>query len=148
MEYCARTFLERRRSRTRGNSLVIFPFTFIYSDSDSDFDEDGYLIPDKKNKLRDGDYIYTEELQGVYWKKGVILDLNEEEDNLYDEWKNKITRNSFAKSSLIKVRHVSSGSFFTRGKLNDIGRFVKNQNVSVVYINTMLSAIQQKKLQK
>ena len=98
--------------------------------------------------MRDGDYVYTPEVQGVYWKGGIIVDAHEEEADLYDEWKNKILRDSFAKNSLINVRRVSSGSFFTRGKLNEVGQYLKTVDVDVVYINAMLTPIQQKKLEK
>ena len=87
-------------------------------------------------------------MQGVYWKKGLIVDTHEEEFDLYDEWKNQLVRDSMAKSILINVRNVSSSMFFTRGKLNEIGQYIKTQTVDVVYVNTMLTPLQQKKMEK
>lgn len=57
--------------------------------------------------------------------------------DLYDEWKNVLIRESMAKSSLLKVRKVHSGTYLTKGKLNDFGYFLKdNPEVNVVFINT------------
>lgn len=65
--------------------------------------------------------------------------------DLYDEWKNELLRESVAKSSLIRVRKVHSSTYFTKGKLNDIGYFLKekeNKDVNVVYVNATLTALQ------
>jgi 50S ribosomal subunit-associated GTPase HflX len=77
---------------------------------------------------------------------------NDDIDNdydMYDEWKNELLRESVAKSSLIRVRKIHSSTFFTKGKLNDLGYFLKeNDKINVVYVNSTLSAMQQKKLEK
>ena len=39
---------------------------------------------------------------------------------MYHEWKNKLLRASFAKSSLIKVRNVNTSTYFGSGKVNGI----------------------------
>ncbi|CAI2361074.1 unnamed protein product [Moneuplotes crassus] len=115
----------------------------------SDYDSDGYVKPERANKVfKNGDYVYTATAQGVFWEDGIITDPHEEEFDLYDEWKNKLVRDSMAKSILINVKKVSSSLFFTRGKLNDLGQYIKSQDVEVVYVNTMLTPIQQKKLEK
>ena len=55
---------------------------------------------------------------------------------MYDEWKNILLRESMAKSSLVKVRKIHSSKFFTKGKLNDFGYFLKeNKKINVVFIN-------------
>ena len=79
--------------------------------------------------------------------------MDQQEDNeeydMYDEWKNELLRESVAKSSLIKVRKIHSSTYFTKGKLNDIGYFLKdNEDINVVFINSTLTALQQKKLEK
>jgi 50S ribosomal subunit-associated GTPase HflX len=72
-----------------------------------------------------------------------------EEYDMYDEWKNELLRESVAKSSLIKVRRIHSSTYFTKGKLNDLGYFLKdNEDINVVFINSTLTALQQKKLEK
>ena len=72
-----------------------------------------------------------------------------EEYDMYDEWKNELLRESVAKSSLIKVRRIHSSTYFTKGKLNDLGYFLKdNEEINVVFINSTLTALQQKKLEK
>jgi len=61
----------------------------------------------------------------------------DEEIDMQDEWKNELIRESMAKSSLIKVRKIHSGTFFTKGKLNELGYFLKeNDHINVVYVNT------------
>lgn len=81
----------------------------------------------------------------------MILEFDEQDDeyDLYDEWKNILLRESVAKSSLIKIRKIHSGTYFTKGKLNDLGYYIKeNPQINVVYINTQLTSLQQKKLEK
>ena len=117
----------------------------------------------KKNKqqfnhegIKDGDYVYgPEEIQGVYYvrytfnnlfkkKGGMILELDEnQDDDLFDEWKNEYIRESVARSSIIKVRKIHSGTYFTKGKLNEIGFYLKdNPDVNVVFINSTLTSLQ------
>ena len=79
--------------------------------------------------------------------------MDQAEDNedydMYDEWKNELLRESVAKASLIKVRRIHSSTYFTKGKLNDLGYFLKdNEDINVIFINSTLTALQQKKLEK
>ena len=63
-----------------------------------------------KENIVDGDYVYTPCFQGVYWRGGVIIDpeaTSEEEEDLYDEWHDKIRRESFAKNSLVKMKSIA-----------------------------------------
>ena len=58
----------------------------------------------------------------MFEQKGgaVLLDLwssEDEEDALYNEWKNQLLRKSIAKSSLLKVRSTSNNTYFTKGKV-------------------------------
>ena len=46
------------------------------------------------------------------------------------------------------MRKVSGSNFFTKGKLNEVGEFVNEHNVDVVFVNTTLTSLQQKKLEK
>jgi hypothetical protein len=59
----------------------------------------------KLEGIKDGDYVYGPEIQGVFFKGGVVVDLNED-DSLHeeDEWKSTKLRESVAKSSLIRCR--------------------------------------------
>lgn len=50
---------------------------------------------------------------------------SESEDQLYKEWRDKITRESLANSSLVKVRQISRKTFFTKGKLHFLTDFLK-----------------------
>jgi hypothetical protein len=82
----------------------------------------------KKEGIKDGTYVYGPEIQGVFFKGGVVVDLNEDE-SLYedDEWKSTKLRESVAKSSLIRCRQISSTNYFTKGKLNELGLFIKEK---------------------
>lgn len=76
-------------------------------------------------------------------------DIDSKESDMYDEWKNILLRESMAKSSLIRVRKVHSSTFFTKGKLNELGYFLKdNKDINVVFVNSTLTSLQQKKLEK
>ena len=69
-------------------------------------------------------------------------EMKDEEADLYDEWKNELLRESIAKSSLIKVRQIHSSTFFTKGKLNELGHFLKeNKSINVVFVNSTLTAL-------
>jgi len=50
---------------------------------------------------------------------------------------------------LINIRRISSSIFFSKGKLNELGQFVKKQeDIDVIFVNTMLTPLQQSKLEK
>ena len=75
--------------------------------------------------------------------------MDDAESDMYDEWKNELIRESMAKSSLIRVRKVHSSTFFTKGKLNELGYYLKdNKDINVVFVNSTLTSLQQKKLEK
>jgi hypothetical protein len=68
---------------------------------------------------------------------------DDESYDLYDEWKNELLRESVAKASLIKCRKIHSSTFFTKGKLNDLGYFLKdNKRINVVFVNAQLTGLQ------
>jgi hypothetical protein len=70
------------------------------------------------------------------------MEHDNEEISLEDEWKDALLRESVAKSSLVRVRKIHSGTFFPKGKLNDLGFFLKeNKDINVVFINTTLTAL-------
>jgi len=76
-------------------------------------------------------------------------DIDNHQADMYDEWKNVLLRESVAKSSLIRVRKVHSSTYFTKGKLNELGYFLKdNSDINVVFVNATLTSLQQKKLEK
>ena len=45
------------------------------------------------------------------------METTESEDELYNEWKNKIIRNSIAKSSMVKIKRIHGTYFFTKGRI-------------------------------
>lgn len=58
---------------------------------------------------------------------------------MFHEWRNKLVRESIAKSSLVKMKMTIGKSFFTKGKLMDIGLFIKDNGVDCVFINSELT---------
>ena len=73
------------------------------------------------------------------------MELDGQDDDsfdLYDEWKNVFLRESVAKSSLVKCRKIHSSTYFTKGKLNELGYFLKdNKRINVVFVNAQLTAL-------
>ena len=97
--------------------------------------------------IKDGDYVYSVGWQGVYWKGGLILDLNEEWDKAGresvfgpdEDWRNE----SLASSCIVKCRKVSGTTYFSKGVLNELGLFIKEKpDVNVVYVNATLTSMQ------
>ena len=83
--------------------------------------------------------MYDYNFYKIQKKGGIILEFDEDDDDgdLYDEWKDQLQRESVAKSCLIKVRKVHSSTFFPKGKLNDLGYFLKeNPDINAIFINT------------
>ena len=57
---------------------------------------------------------------------GIVLDLeNDPQVHSDTEWENASLRESIAKSSIVRCRQESSTTFFGKGKLNEIGLFIK-----------------------
>lgn len=104
----------------------------------------------KEEGIVDGDYVYSHAVNGVYFKGGLIVDVHEDGNAFEnDEWKNENLRESVAQGSMVRCRQISSTNFFTKGKLNELGLFIKdNERINVVYVNSALSAVQIKKLEK
>ncbi len=73
------------------------------------------------------------------------MELDGQDDDsfdFYDEWKNVLLRESVAKSSLVKCRKIHSSTYFTKGKLNELGYFLKdNKRINVVFVNAQLTAL-------
>lgn len=76
------------------------------------------------------------------------IDTTESDGDLFDQWRNKLVRESLANKSLIRTRHITSKLFFTRGKAESIANFVRNNDIDCVFINNELSPVQIKNLRK
>lgn len=98
---------------------------------------------------KEGEYVRSDFVHGVYTWGGIAFNPNEQEHwDMYDEWKDKLKRDSIAKSSLIKIWEISSGTYFTKGKLAELGLYVKEKGVDVVFVNAQLTPMQIWKLEK
>ncbi|CAD8206634.1 unnamed protein product [Paramecium octaurelia] len=75
-------------------------------------------------------------------------DFHINEDDLGHEWRNKIIRNSIAKSSLVKVPRIHSITFFTKGKLAMLGQHIQSKRINAVFINHELTSLQTRNLEK
>lgn len=99
--------------------------------------------------MKTGDYVYGPGVRGTFYKGGLIWDFDEDGSNSDDEWSNIVLRESIARSSMIRCRKISSTTYFSKGKLNELGVFIKDDpDINVIFINTSLTALQIKKLQK
>lgn len=104
----------------------------------------------RKEKIKDGDYVYAPDnlMEGVYFRGGVIIDFKQEdrlEKEFCEEWRD----DSIANSSVVKLRKIAGTTFLTKGILQDIGMHLKqNPEINVVFINSTMTSLQIKKLQK
>ena len=82
-------------------------------------------------------------MQGVFYAGGVIIELEDEDaTDEDDEWQNANLRESVARSSIIRCRKFSSTNFFTKGKLNELGLYIKQEtNINAVFINSSLTSL-------
>lgn len=102
----------------------------------------------KKFKPSNGDYVFSGGLKGVFYNGGIMQGGSEtEDDDLYDEWKNVLLRESLALSSLLKVNLIKASTFITKGRLHQIGLFLQENPVDVVFINSTLSYVQKRNLE-
>ena len=73
---------------------------------------------------------------------------NEQEENKVFggmDWRD----DSLATASVIKLRKISGTTYFSKGLLHELGQFIKDkEDINVVYVNTTLTSMQQKKLEK
>ena len=56
---------------------------------------------------------------------------------------------NLAASTVIKLRKISGTTYFSKGLLHELGDYIKGkEEINVVYVNTTLTSMQQKKLEK
>lgn len=79
----------------------------------------------KEENIKDGDYVYAPQMSGVYYRGGIILDMSGDETDL-EQWTSHEIRESLAKSCVMKLRKISSTNYFSKGKLNELGQYLKS----------------------
>lgn len=114
-----------------------------------------YSVEGEELKNWDRVEAYGTGLTGFYWNGKMLLDLDfsDESNSDGDEWTNADLRNSIAASSIIKIRRPSSSQFFGRGKvkykqLQEISNFIENHSITTLYINSILTALQQRNIER
>lgn len=96
--------------------------------------------PLSETRVKDGEYIHIPYFSGIYQSGDLLLDLSSEsDDTIAHEWRNKIIRESIAKSSLLKVKRIHSSTFLSKGKVQTLGEFIKENKINAVFINSTLS---------
>ncbi len=126
------------------------------SGSDEDEEIPEAIMEEKFERFYDGDYVYQPAgVSGVLYVStdnsnkqkngGIVIDKHDPEFmgglSLEDEWKNALLRESFAKSSLLKLRNISGSTYFSKGKLHELGEFIQNTDVEVVFVNAVLTPL-------
>jgi len=76
------------------------------------------------------------------------LDTSESDDELFNEWKNKIIRTSLAKSSLLKIKKISGTHFLNKAKVQLLGDFMLLHSVNALFINAELTPLQTRNLER
>lgn len=122
--------------------------------------EEGWELSNQKlNQFKDGEYVYTPVMKGTFYvwffslivkKGGMFLNMesSESDDDLYNEWKNKIIRKSIAKSSMMRVKKIQGTHYFTKGKVQFLGEFMLQNNINALFINHELSPLQNRNLER
>ena len=72
---------------------------------------------------------------------------DDESDNAFDEWKNLNIREDMALSSICSVGAIKASTFFSKGRLSEIGNYLRQTEVDVLFVNTSLSVIQRRNLE-
>jgi hypothetical protein len=82
-------------------------------------------------------------------KGGVIAgESDTDEEDVYDEWRNILLRESIALSSIIRMKIIKSSTFFPKARLSELGSYIKaHPDLEVVFINTSLTVIQKRNLE-
>lgn len=92
-------------------------------------------------------------MKGYYYNGKMLLDLDEtdeesDEEEIGDEWTNAELRQSIALSNMIRIRKPSANHFFGSGKVLEIASFISEKYVSTLFINTILTASQQRNIER
>jgi small GTP-binding protein len=102
----------------------------------------------EKENIKDGDFVYAGKIKGIYYNGGILGGGSESEsEDIYDEWKNILLRESLANSSLVKVKNIKASTFFTKGRLNEICQYLQHSKADVIFVNTTLSFVQKRNLE-
>jgi len=101
-------------------------------------------------RLYDWDKVYVLDtgIKGYYYKGKLIMELSESDSETEDEWANTEVRESLAESSTVRVRRPGSSNFFGSGKVVEIGKFIAENRIDLIFINYSLNASQQKNLEE
>ncbi len=100
--------------------------------------------------IQDGDYVYTPHFKGVLHLKQnqIELDFTDSEDEDLGQWTNTYLRSKLAVSSLLKIRDRKGKTLLNNQSMHEVGQHVKEKGVNAIFINTTLTTVQTKNLEK
>ena len=89
-------------------------------------------------------------LKGWYYKEGLMVDMNSilTSSDEEDEWTSQTLRESIAVTSIIRVRDERCPTLFGSGQVKDLGVYIAKIRPSVVFVNHILTTLQQKRLER
>jgi 50S ribosomal subunit-associated GTPase HflX len=64
-----------------------------------------------------------------------------------DEWRNVNIRENLALNSICSINNVKASTFFSKGRLNEIGNYLRETDADILYVNTSLSVIQRRNME-
>lgn len=100
--------------------------------------------------VQDGDYVYTPHFKGVLHLKQqqIELDFTDSENEDLGQWTNTHLRSKLAVSSLLKIRDRKGKTLLNNQSMHEVGQHVKERGVNAIFINTTLTTVQTKNLEK
>lgn len=64
-----------------------------------------------------------------------------------DEWKNTNLREHLALNSMCSINNLKASTFFSKGRLNEIGNYIRETEADILFVNTSLSVIQRRNME-
>lgn len=77
-----------------------------------------------------------------------LTEEEEEENGTKDEWEDEELRESIAVGSLMRVRSANSPTFLGKGQLASVHSHLHSSHIPLVFVNSSLSPLQLRNLEK
>ncbi|OMJ81041.1 hypothetical protein SteCoe_18606 [Stentor coeruleus] len=108
----------------------------------------------ENENLKTPDQVYlSDSVKESYNIKTQTLSINQDNsdsssDDEGNEWTNPELRHNIAASSMIRIRKPSSYLFFGTGKISELTAYIIQSHITILYINTILTPLQQRNIEK